>query len=320
MKKILFAIFFVICLLFIGVFIWWQRGTSAVDPSAEIFKMFVIQPGEGTKSIAKRLEEEGLIPDETAFYLLVKQLGIEQKIQAGDFRLSPAMKPEEIAKTLTSGALDIWVTIPEGKRAEEIADILQEHIPTYDQSWREQLAQHEGYLFPDTYLIPRNADAAMVIAMMRENFDKKYQELSSSTTTNFSQNEIVTIASLIEREAKHDEDRPLVSSVIHNRLQIGMPLQIDATVQYVLGYTPSEKRWWKQGLTYDDLKISSPYNTYENPGLPPGPIANPGVKALEAAMNPAESDYLYYISDKYGQNHYAKTLNEHNANIKKHGL
>ncbi len=151
---------------------------------------------------------------------------------------------------------------------------------------------------------------------MKNNFDAKYATLEN--TSNRTPHEIVTIASLIEREARHAEDRPLVASVIVNRLEIGMALNIDATVQYILGYQQNEKSWWKRNLTFADLEINSPYNTYTNPGLPPGPIANPGIAAIEAAVNPAETDYLYYLSDENGVNHYAETLEEHNQNKAKY--
>ena len=153
---------------------------------------------------------------------------------------------------------------------------------------------------------------------MLENFDKKYATIAQSSKNMLSKNDIVIIASLIEREARFSEDRPLISSVLHNRLSIGMKLDIDATVQYALGYHEDKKNWWKKGLTLKDLEINSPFNTYTNPGLPPKPIANPGLASLQAALDPANTEYLYYISDKTGHNHYAKTLLEHNANIKRY--
>src|SRR5258708_3939509 len=294
-----------ITLLILGAtsFLWWQNGTSAVDKNNKSQVTFVVGKGEGVREIANSLKKEGLIKDPTAFFLLVRfGLNLDNKIQAGDHRLSPSMNATETAKALTTASNDIWITVPEGQRAQEIADNLQKEIPSYQESWRIKLEANEGYLFPDTYLIPKTADINLILTLFKNNFKNKY----STITTSKDQNEIVTVASLVEREAKHAEDRPLVASVIYNRLNMGMKLDIDATVQYVLGYQKDEKRWWKKNLTLDDIKINSPYNTYRNAGLPPTPISNPGVASLQAAANPAKTNYLYYISDKSGVNHYAE--------------
>ncbi|MBI4078892.1 MAG: endolytic transglycosylase MltG [Candidatus Levybacteria bacterium] len=315
---ILFVIFTFFILL--GVF-WWINGTSAVNNENRNEKIFVVRPGDSIRDIANRLKKEGLIKDPIVFFLLVKQLGLDGKIQAGSFRLSPSLNATDIAQNLTHGTLDIWITVPEGKRAEEVLAILKEKIPTYQNSWEQDFTAHEGYLFPDTYLIPVNADSNLIITIMRNTFDQKYKELEPLVEkSSLSKDEIVTLASLIEREAKLEEDRTLVSSVIHNRLDIGMKLDIDATVQYILGYQADEKTWWKRHLTFDDLSINSPFNTYRNAGLPPKPIANPGLAALKAVVNPTQTNYLYYISDKTGKNHYAQTLEQHEANKEKFGL
>lgn len=270
------------------------------------------------RAVAKNLKKNNLIKNDIAFTIMVFVSGLDKKIQAGDFRLSPSESSRQIAQDLTKGTLDIWVTIPEGKRAEEIAAIFKTKLSNYDLSWNQQLNQHEGYLFPDTYLIPHDADIQAIITMMTDNFSKKYAQVTNSTS--MSQNQIVILASLIEREANTKEDRPLISSVLHNRLDLGMPLQVDATVQYALGYDTTQKTWWRKNLSLDELHTPSDYNTYVNPGLPSGPICNPGLAALQAAANPAKTNYLYYITDKNGINHYASTLDQHNANIKKYGL
>lgn len=317
MKKTSVIISVMLMFLF-GASIWWNNGLNAVDKENTTPQMVVIQKGTSLRQIAFDLKTKGLIKDPVAFFLYAKQKGIDRKIQAGDFRLSPAMSAREIAQSLTQGNVDIWVTIPEGKRADEIADILREKIPSYQEEWRIELNTREGYLFPDTYLIPKDASIESIITTLQDTFKQKYQIIENKTI--YSQKDIVTIASLIEREAKHDVDRPLVSSVIHNRLRIGMKLDLDATIQYALGYQSPEKSWWKKNLTIQDIRLNSLYNTYRNAGLPPTPIANPGLKSLQAATSPQATNYLYYISDKTGVNHYAATLEEHNANITKYGL
>lgn len=318
MKKLL-IILFVFAFIAGSTFLWWKNGLLPVNKENKTQKIFVIPKGAPIREIANKLKKEELIRDPIVFFLLVKQMGLDQKIQAGDFRLSPSQSTQEIAQNLTVGTLDIWITIPEGKRAEEIADILKEKIPSYQTPWKVLLSQSEGYLFPDTYLIPKDAPIEIIISQMRNNFEKKFATLDTSQT-NLSKEQIVIIASLIEREARYEKDRPLVASVILNRLKQEMKLDIDATIQYALGYQPSEKTWWKKNLTFEDLKLDSPYNTYTNAGLPKTPICNPGFQALQAVVNPAQTDYLFYVSDSLGHNHYAKTNAEHNENIRKYNV
>lgn len=317
MKKIKLLLSFLIVVVIAG-FAWWANGQGSVDAKDKSSQIFVIDKGEGIREIGNKLKNQDLIKDPVVFFLFVKQQGMDNKIQAGDFRLSKSMDLKNITQTLTHGTLDIWITIPEGLRADEISDMLKNKIPNYSETWRLQLEKYEGYLFPDTYLFPREAGVDNIISIMTNNFEKKYATIGQNTV--LTKKQIVTLASLIEREAKFDADRPLVSSVIMNRLNLGMALQIDATIQYALGYQPSEHTWWKKELTEQDLNTNSPYNTKLNTGLPPTPISNPGIAALQAAAYPAKTDYLYYLSDKYGHNHYEVTYQQHQADIQKYGL
>jgi len=319
MKRIIAVVILILVVVIISTF-WWQNGVLPVNSQDNTPKIFVVENGQGVREIANSLKKEGLIRDPVVLFLITKQGGLDKKIQAGNFRLNPSMSAYEIAESLTHGTLDIWVTVPEGYRAEEIADILEGKIPNYDKSWRDVLNQNEGYLFPDTYLVPRDADINTIISIFKNNFQTKYDSVKSLKTNNLSDTQTLVLASLVEREAMLEEDRPLVASVIYNRLSIGMKLDIDATLQYALGYQEDEKRWWKKGLTNEDKKLNSPYNTYTNPGLPPAPISNPGLSAISAALNPAETDYLYYITDQNGKNRYATNLEGHSANIEKYGL
>ena len=306
-------------LLILVAAIWWIHGASAVNKQDRTQKIFTVQKGAATRTIANNLKQNGLVNDPVIFFLILKSHGYDRRIQAGDFRLSPSMSAEQIGEALTHGALDIWVTIPEGKRADEIADLLKAKIPSYQESWRQILVSEEGTLFPDTYLIPRDATINLISHTMTQNFEQKYESLGTNST-GYSKEDIIKLASVIEREGKTPSDMGLIASVLYNRLKAGMSLDVDATVQYALGYQPAEQSWWKKTLTIQDLQIDSPYNTYKNTGLPPTPIANPGANALEAALTPASSDYLFYITDKHGVFHFAKTLNEQNANIAKYGV
>lgn len=316
MKRLL--IFGILLLLaFSASFIWWQNGQKAPDSKNTDQKIFVIQKGATVREIGNKLKAENLIRDPVVFFLTVKLQGKDRSIQAGSYRLSSSMSILELIENLEHGTLDVWVTIPEGLRAEEIALLLKEKIEAYEDSWVDELKKQEGYLFPDTYLIPQTAGIEDILLIFQNTLNQKLSEAGiSSDDPSFERNMI--IASLIQREALFEDDQHLISSVIYNRLGIDMALQIDATVQYALGYSQNEKRWWKKNLTRDDLDIQSLYNTYERTGLPPGPICNPGIKAIEAAGNPEESDYLFYLHDSKGRAHFAEDLDGHNENIRKY--
>lgn len=316
MKKLIIVAILLAIATLVGM-LWWKNGISPANPSNPEPVIFVVQKGTGIREIANNLKEKGLIKDSIVFFLLVKQLGLDKKIEAGDFRLNALMTAEEIAQNLTHGTLDIWVTIPEGKRATEIGEILKERMGTYDQSWENILPPHEGYLFPDTYLIAKDADIEMIVAQMRGNFDQKYATLNAG---NKSKEKIVILASLIEREAITDEEKPIIAGILTNRLNVGMALQVDATIQYAKGKNTLNKKWWEPVMIEEYKSVISTYNTYLQPGLPPGPISNPGIEALKAAANPANTDYLYYLHDENGKIRYAKTLSEHNNNVGKYGV
>jgi UPF0755 protein len=315
MRKLLVVIILIL-VVSAGVFFWWNNGLTAVNKNDKSQKFFVIPKGTPIRTVGNELKAQGLIRDPVVFFLYIKRNNLDRNIQAGSYKLSPSMDLSKIMDTLGHGTIDIWVTIPEGLRSEEIAKILEENIPTYQNSWVESLKNEEGFLFPDTYLIPKDATIDSVITIFENNF---YQKISSLGLTKDSAGlkRTIIIASLVEREAKFADDRPNVSSVIENRLNDGMPLQIDATVQYAVGYNPISKKWWSEP-TASQLKISSLYNTYENSGLPPGPICNPGLSAIDAAVNPADTDYIFYVNDATGRLHFAKTNLEHNKNIQKY--
>lgn len=291
MKSRLLVFVLVLIAVICGTFFWWKISLSPVS-SDQNLKTFVVEKGDGIKEVSVRLREENLIRNKIAFFIL-ERFFAKKSLQAGSFKLSPSMSAEEIANKLTLGTEDMWVTIPEGWRSEQI---LQLSGKTGD--WKKD----EGKYFPETYLIPKDIALEDFRQLMLKTFSEKVPKITQ---------EQLIVASMVEREAKKDVDRPLVASVIYNRLEAGMALDIDATIQYALGF-------WKKDLTPEDLKIKSPYNTYLNPGLPPGPICNPGLASIQAAISPAKTDYLFYLSDKNGVNHYAKTLREHNENVAKY--
>jgi len=287
-----------------------------------------------TWQIAEILQQEGIIKNSLFFRLYTRYKGYDQKLQAGTYLLSPAMSLDEILNELQQGVIfkeGFRFTIPEGFNVEQIAERL-ENMGLVDKEdflrlcreypqkssfdfLREVPAQVkyplEGYLFPDTYEIGEDVSAEQIIRLMLRRFDEVFEEAfrQRAAQLGFSLHEIVTIASLIEKEARVAEERPLISAVFHNRLKSEkMPfLQSCATVQYILGET-------KAFLTYEDLEVESPYNTYLYPNLPPGPIASPGREAILAALYPAEVDYLYFVykEDGSGEHYFSRTLEEHN--------
>lgn len=318
MKKLVIVISLTVIVIF-GSLLWWKNGVSPADSKNKNSIIFVVEKGAGLKEIAAKLKTAGLIKNRVVFFLYTRFGRFENKIQAGDFRLNKSMTAQEIAQNLTHGTLDIWITVPEGKRATEIAEILKEKIPTYNSSWINSLILNEGYLFPDTYLIPKDSDIKIVIDQMKGNFDRKYASINISNSK-LTKSQIVILASLIEREAITNTEKPIIAGILMNRLNVGMALQVDATIQYAKGQNVLNKKWW-DSVTLDEYKsVTSDYNTYLFAGLPPGPISNPGLEALRAAADPANTTYLYYLHDKNRQIRYAKTLREHNANIEKYGL
>lgn len=318
MIKKIFLVILVIFLLITGlIWFWWQNANQPIG-SSQAETIFVIKKGQSVSKTAELLKKHNLIKSPLAFKLMVWNLGLSRQIQAGTFRLSPSMSLKTLSQSLTHGTLDFWVTIPEGKRVEEVATIIKdsaiESNSQFDSGeFIRQAKPLEGRLFPDSYLIPQDADARQVVEILNQNFEKKYRTIKNKTILN--KQELIILASLIEREAKHEEDRRLVSGVILNRLKADWPLQIDATVQYFLGYQADQSSWWRKNLSKADLQTQSPYNTYQNTGLPPGPICNPGLDSLKAAANPTQTEYWFYLTDPSGKTHFSKTNEEHSRKV-----
>lgn len=311
----------IILLFFISLFLYLlvREGTLPVDKNDKIAKIFVISKGQSLTDIANNLANQKFIRNKIVFYIVVKQLGIDKNIQAGDYRLSPSMSMYQVAKNLTHGSLDKWITIIEGLRKEEIAEIIASEVDIPESEFIKEA--REGYLFPDTYLVPKDATVENVLDILTSNFTKRLQQAKRETSkkNDFSDEEIVILASLIEREARFEDDRPQVANILLRRINDGHKLQVDATIQYVLGYQPKEKRWWKKHTTFSDLETDSSYNTYLKYGLPPTPICNPGLSSIKAAFSAdGDTPYLFYVSDKTGKMHYARNSEEHQRNIDKY--
>ncbi len=313
-----FAVLFILAVIGAwGSWFWWQDSIAASDVNDLSPIQFTVESGDGVKAIASRLAANKIIRSPTGFYVLVKFLGIERQLQAGEFRLTRSMDAKTVALELTHGMSDLWITTLEGWRMEEVAAKVNRDLDIPEQEFLKYA--REGYMFPDTYLIPRDATAAAVAKIFTDNFDKKVtlQMREDAKKIGLTLDQVVILASLVEREGKSASDRPVIAGVLLNRLKADWPLQVDATLQYVLGYQGTEKSWWKKSVFDEDKKIKSPYNTYANPGLPPKPISNPGIESIKAVVYAKPSEYFYYLHDASGNVHFGKTLEEHEANIVK---
>lgn len=304
--------------------VWLRANLEPVGEDAP--RIVEVPAGVGIVGIARLLKQEGLIRGETAFRVGLRQWGLSGELKAGYYRLSPAMSAEEIARCLAEGRIATEkVTIPEGFTVAQIADRVEESglcsaeqllSPAVARKVRERNPfinndRLEGYLFPDTYVIEYGSSPEAVIQQMVGDFHQRVvvgmkDEIEASK---HSLADVVTVASMIEREARVEKDRPLIASVIYNRLKKGIRLQIDATVIYALG----EHR---ERLTYGDLKTDSPLNTYRHKGLPPHAICNPGEASLRAALKPAKTDYLFYVAKPDGSHIFTRTYDEHKRAIR----
>lgn len=273
----------------------------------------VIAPGSDFSQIVAELQTKRATTHPILLRLLARLRGLEAKIDAGEYLLPAHLSTNELLDhLLVGGRASVWVTIPEGFTDRQIARRLQRDgvgaASSFERAFKRD--HREGFLFPDTYLIPVGASPASVEAELAARFKQELPRdaLARAAALHVSLLGAITVASMIEREAMLERERPLIASVIYNRLRLGMPLQIDATVEYVLPHHLTS-------LTFADLRVASPYNTYLHRGLPPGPISNPGRASIEAALHPAQTDFLYYVAKGDGSHAFAATLAEHNANV-----
>ena len=291
------------------------------DPGQKIYVQ--VKPGATAKTIAAELEERGVIGNRNKFYFTAKFRGEENSFKTGTYLFHGSMRDEDVIEKLAMGeTTTVQFTIPEGFGVKDIAkrlskegiveenDFLEKakNFAPYDymEKHRDAWYSAEGFLFPDTYTIGTDADSDSIQKMMAGNFDERLTEemRERAEEQNLSIYELVTLASLVEKEARYEEDRPIIAQVFFKRLEIGMPLQTDATLQYLMDAP-------KEDVSIEDTKMDSPYNTYQNAGLPPGPIASPGMAAIEAVLHPADTDYLYFVADREGHNYYSYSYAEH---------
>lgn len=318
MKKIFFILLILFCLIGLSSFIFIKKNLTSVN-SETANKIFIIENSQSIITISQNLEEKKLIKNHYVFLAYSFLTRQNKKIQSGTYRLSSSLTTPEIIKKLTTGGIaDYWLKIIDGSRIEEVALLFPQGLPFSNQEFLTKVKTKEGYLFPDSYLIPEYYTADQIITLIQENFDQKFTKAKENSNTKLTDKQVLVLASLLEREGKSLESKKMIAGILMNRFNINMALQLDATVQYVRdSQTKNITKYW-QPVSKSDFSIDSPYNTYKNPGLPPKPICSPGYNSLYAAFHPTESDYLYYITGNDGKMYYAKTLEEHNSNIAKH--
>jgi len=277
---------------------------------------FLVNKGASIAQIGNKLEEAGLIKSGVLFKFYVQLTNNTNKIQAGEFQLSPNLNLYQVVDKLKKGPTELWVTIPEGLRREEIAIrfalALNKDI-NFINEFVSLTEGKEGYLYPDTYLFPKSATAIQIVNKLTSTFETKAKKATKQQ---------IIMASLLERETFTDQEKPMVAGILYKRLENGWPLQLDATLQYAKDNTKFktvalQNKYWDP-IYASDKEIDSVFNTYKNLGLPPEPISNPGISTINASINPQESEYWFYIHDNKGIIRYAKTLSEHNLNIDKY--
>jgi UPF0755 protein len=306
-----------ICLVAMGAFLWLNRPMDGSTPP----RLLEIPPGTPFAQVSHVLHQNHLIHSKWFFTVLGRVRGVDRKIIPGEYELHAGMRPTEVLNKLIKGEVYLYaLTIPEGYTVVQIADILdQKNLASkqdilrlnrdqeFIQSLNVQAPSLEGYLFPDTYHFSRYTPPESIIRIFVNRFhDVVTSSLKDrATSMGMTFQEVLTLASVVEKETGLASERPLVSGVFHNRLQMGIPLQSDPTVIYAL-------ESFDGNIRKSDLSVNSPYNTYKVRGLPPGPIANPGLAAIHAALYPTKTDFVYFVSRNDGSHHFSVTLAEHN--------
>jgi peptidoglycan lytic transglycosylase G len=332
MKKLLGAVLVVIVVAG-GAAAWMYARVNQPYRGFDSAEQFVELPqGAGSLAIGQRLVDARIVRDLPTFRTALWMSGQGRHLKAGDYRFDRAMTPFEVIDKIARGdVFVITLTFPEGLTVAEMAKLFESHgvgpaaafvAASKETSLVREIDPEahdlEGYLFPETYLLSRHADAAKVIRMMVARFDHVFTpELrDAARARGLTVRQAVTLASIVEKETARPDERPLVAAVYTTRLRIGMPLQCDPTVIYGL----AKAGRYDGNIHKADLSFDSPYNTYRYPGLPPGPIASPGRASLDAAVHPAAADYLYFVSRNDGSHQFARTLDEHNRNVHKYQI
>jgi UPF0755 protein len=322
LKKYILPIVVVIILGCIGMlYIYLNSPIEEIDSVLH----FPIKKGDSVYAVAHGLKKTGIIRSDRFFIFLLRLSNNAKDVKSGVYNLNFGMKNTDILRMITEGVVATEkFTIPEGLNIKQVAELLESrnivdaedfleacHSEDMLEKYKIPFDSAEGFIFPDTYIIAQDLSAEQIVEITIQRFFSALSEIPYRDYTKEDLRKIVIIASLVEKEAKIDEERPVIAAVFYNRLQNGKRLEACSTIQYILGKP-------KDRLLYKDLKIKSPYNTYLHNGLPPGPIANPGLESLRAAVQPSEVDYLFFVSKRDGSHYFSTTYSEHLEAIKRY--
>jgi UPF0755 protein len=328
------AVLFVVLAAAAAVPVWlgWKQLHEPYQGYSEPEQFVTIRQGASSSEIGRQLAAAQVVRDPRLFRGALWWTGRGRSLKAGEYRFDHPLTPLEVLDVLVRGdVFTLRLTFPEGLNIEEMAKLYESHgfgrgaefVEAARNAKRirgldDKASDLEGYLFPETYALPRHIPAARLIDLIVDRFLSVYDDemRARAKVEGLTTRQVVTLASLIEKETGKPEERPLVAAVYRNRMKIGMPMQADPTVVYAL----LKARRYDGNIRREDLSLDSPYNTYKYPGLPPGPIASPGKASLEAALMPAAAPYLYFVSRNDGSHEFARTLDEHNRNVQKYQI
>jgi UPF0755 protein len=315
-------VWFIRCVLFL--FLGWYLFCLFVPlGSGTVIRDVSFPAGSGIRKLAAELKSSGIIRSSWHFILVTRLRGHAHHLKAGDYRFNDGMATPDILKKLVDGDVDYQrFVLPEGYSIYQAAELLEQKgyfrrdeflracsDPAVLQRFDIKAASVEGYLYPATYNLSRGGSSEHLLAQMLGQFEKIYADIiGKDQQSQSARHEVITLASMIEKEAVSPEEKPLISSVFHNRLRVGMPLQSDPTAVYGV-------RAFTRKVTKADIQRHSPYNTYLVKGLPPGPIGNPGADAIRAALHPSTTQYLYFVARQDGTHQFSRTLDEHNRAV-----
>jgi len=318
-------------IIFLFSFYFYYQSAIKAGNLYDKYYTLVIKKGDDLPTIIKLLKKDQVIRSENLFKIYLKLSKLDVNIQAGEYDIPPHVSMEELAQILQNGVFDRKITFFEGERVEQYA-LKAASVITKNEIDKQKFIKEfldnpqtkQGYLFPDTYSYNTETTAGGLVSWMRSRFNEIATPVLNSSTLNLTSDEIITLASIVEREGRNSTDRPIIAGILINRLNLDMPLYVDATTQYQIDNEKLQTEsieninFWNSEITQNDLESESEYNTRKFIGLPPTPICNPGLQSINAVLNYTKTSYLYYIHDETGQAYYSETLDGHNQNVAKY--